>query len=126
MPKRKSKSDSIPKGGGSWSEAPKPMRGLQRQRGVPAGEGQVRRPGRYTPGTRAMLEIRKYQKDGGHLIPKKAFWREVKSIAADIAPPGTRFSKGAMEALQAAAEAHATLVLNSKSLLIATYIQVTN
>jgi hypothetical protein len=58
----------------------------------PSGAGGVakpRKPFRYKPGTRALKEIRKFQKSTDLLIPKHPFARLVRGVAAPrrAAPP---------------------------------------
>lgn len=67
------------------------------------------RPHRYRPGTRALQEIRKYQRNTSLLIRKLPFARLVREIANDhFARPGMEFrwQGSAIEALQEAAEDH--------------------
>jgi histone H3 len=54
---------------------------------------------RYRPGTVALREIRKYQKNTDNLIKKLPFQRLVKEIAADV-KTDLRFQAVALEALQ--------------------------
>ena len=63
---------------------------------------------RFRPGTRALQEIRKFQKLYDLLLPKLPFSRLVKEIAfkAD-GGKGLRFQSSALEALQEAAEHYA-------------------
>jgi histone H3 len=74
-------------------------------------EGQPCKKRRYRPGTRALMEIRKYQKSTDLLIRKLPFSRLVRSIAQDcFARPGEvfRWQSTAVLALQQAAEAYLT------------------
>mmetsp|Transcript_35247 Transcript_35247/g.69158 ORF Transcript_35247/g.69158 Transcript_35247/m.69158 type:complete len:137 (+) Transcript_35247:246-656(+) len=67
------------------------------------------RPHRYRPGTRALQEIRKYQRSTSLLIRKLPFARLVREIANEhYARPGMEFrwQGSAIEALQEAAEEH--------------------
>ena len=63
---------------------------------------------RYRPGTRALLEIRRYQKSTNLLIPKLPFSRLIREIATNIIPRGKdlRFQSSALMALQEAAETY--------------------
>ncbi len=64
---------------------------------------------RFRPGTKALREIRRYQKSFEPLIPKLPFNRLVREIAQDLVQVGVdgfRFSAAAIEALQAAAESY--------------------
>lgn len=67
--------------------------------------GAVKRPHRYRAGTRALMEIRKYQKKTDLLIKKLPFQRLVKEIAQDFRC-GLRFQSTALLALQEACEAY--------------------
>ena len=59
---------------------------------------------RFRPGTRALQEIRKYQKSTDLLIPKLPFARLIKEIAMQICSTDLRFQSLALMALQEAAE----------------------
>ncbi|GFG33582.1 hypothetical protein Cfor_03476 [Coptotermes formosanus] len=59
---------------------------------------------RFRPGTRALMEIRKYQKSTNFLIPKLPFARLVKEIIMAFVPHDYRIRTLALEALQEAAE----------------------
>jgi len=67
---------------------------------------------RFRPGTRALKEIRKYQKSHNLLIPSLPFSRLVREVAQSTAASTTagiqdlRFQSGALLALQEAAEAY--------------------
>lgn len=79
-------------------------------------EGDEGEPARFKPGERAALEVKKYQKDGGYLIPKKPFNRLVAEIFREATEGSsvTRMEKSAVEALQTISETHMALVLNGK------------
>ena len=62
---------------------------------------------RYKPGTRALMEIRKFQKSTNLLIPRLPFSRVVKEIAQDF-KTDLRFQSSALLALQEASEAYLT------------------
>ena len=64
-----------------------------------------RRPHRLRPGTKALREIRKYQKSTDLLIRKLPFQRLVREIAQDFRAD-LRFQSSAVLALQEAAEAY--------------------
>ena len=73
------------------------------------GQGGAVRPHRFRPGTRALREIRKFQKSTDLLLRKLPFARLVKEILRDhYSRPGHeyRWQATALEALQHAAEAH--------------------
>lgn len=61
---------------------------------------------RFRPGTRALMEIRRYQKSSDLLIPKMPFSRVIREIAQTMGgTKGLRFQSVAIMALQEAAEA---------------------
>eukprot|EP00879_Flechtneria_rotunda_P018692 GHRR01019615.1.p3 GENE.GHRR01019615.1~~GHRR01019615.1.p3 ORF type:complete len:117 (+),score=36.58 GHRR01019615.1:416-766(+) len=59
---------------------------------------------RYRPGTRALQEIRKYQKSTELLIRKLPFARVVREIGNQVAPEPFRWTAEALLALQEATE----------------------
>eukprot|EP00092_Neocalanus_flemingeri_P087483 GFUD01110407.1.p1 GENE.GFUD01110407.1~~GFUD01110407.1.p1 ORF type:complete len:227 (-),score=52.18 GFUD01110407.1:123-803(-) len=61
---------------------------------------------RYRPGTRALMDIRKFQKSTNLLIPKLPFSRLIREVAAQICAADMRFQSAAIMALQEAAEAY--------------------
>ncbi len=67
--------------------------------------GGVKKPHRYHPGTVAIREIRKYQKNTDLLIRKAPFQRLVKEIATDL-KSDLRMQSTAVLALQEALEAY--------------------
>jgi len=75
----------------------------------PAPTGLVIRPHRYRPGTRALMEIRKYQRSTHLLLRKLPFSRLVREILREyFARPGWEFrwQAQAMLAIQEAAESY--------------------
>jgi len=60
---------------------------------------------RYRPGTRALMEIRRFQRSADLLIPKLPFSRVIREIAQEIGSSDLRFQSTAIMALQEAAEA---------------------
>merc|ERR1712034_145174 len=79
-----------------------------------------KRARRFKPGTRALREIRKYQKSTNLLIPKLPFSRLIREVATSIAGSNTelRFQSVALLALQEATEAY-LVTLMEDSLLAA-------
>lgn len=71
---------------------------------APATHG-PRKPKRYRPGTKALREIRKYQKTSDLLLRKLPFQRLVREIAQDY-KEDVRMQSTAILALQEAAEAY--------------------
>ncbi len=86
------------------------------KRSGPRGKGMrpsvpiIKRPHRFRPGTRALQEIRRFQKSTECLIRKLPFQRLVKEIATDITVEtgkvDLRFQSAALMALQEASEAY--------------------
>jgi histone H3 len=70
-----------------------------------AGRVLIKKPRRYSPGTVALREIRRYQKSTGLLISKLPFQRLVRQIAQDMGPQ-LRFQSTALLNLQEAAETY--------------------
>ncbi|KAG8891746.1 centromeric DNA-binding histone H3-like protein cse4, partial [Tulasnella sp. 403] len=73
-------------------------------------DGAQRRRRRYRPGTRALREIREYQRSTGLLIRKLPFSRVVREIAMELVTDpdneaGLRWQSSALMALQEASEA---------------------
>merc|ERR1712159_826442 len=66
--------------------------------------GGVKKPHRYRPGTRALKEIRKYQKSTDLLLRKLPFARLVREIGNMVAPEPFRWTAEALLALQEATE----------------------
>jgi histone H3 len=64
----------------------------------------IRRRHRYRPGTRSLMEIRKYQKAYNNLLPRLPFQRLVREVAQDY-KSSIRFQANALLALQEGAEA---------------------
>ena len=72
---------------------------------------------RYTPGTLALREIRKYQKSTDHLIPHAPFSRLIREIAIkDLKKTEIRFQSAAIMALQEAAEYYLVRLLDDANL----------
>ena len=65
----------------------------------------VKKPRRYRPGTVALREIRRYQRNTDKLIRKLPFQRLVREIANAQTIAGVRWQTSALEALQEASEA---------------------
>ena len=74
---------------------------------------------RHRPGTKALLEIRKYQKTTSLLIPRLLFSRVIREICEQVVPRASlRFQSAAILASQEAAEAN-LVTLFEDSLLCA-------
>ena len=76
-----------------------------------------KRPHRFRPGTRALREIRKYQKSTDLLLSKIPFQRLVREITEEMFKKQYRFTKDAMLALQEAAESHLIELFEDTNLL---------
>ena len=66
--------------------------------------GAIKKPHKYQPGIRALMEIRRYQKTTELLIRKLPFQQLIREIAQDC-KSNLRFQSSAIMALQEAAEA---------------------
>ncbi|KAG4192140.1 hypothetical protein ERO13_A07G138600v2 [Gossypium hirsutum] len=64
--------------------------------------GKSKRPHRFRAGTRALQEIRKYQKTSNLLVPAASFIREVRAISYRFAPDINRWQAEALVAIQEA------------------------
>jgi len=60
---------------------------------------------RYRPGSKALQEIRQYQRGTGFLIPSASFQRLVRQLTADISQHPLRFTEDAFDCIQTASEA---------------------
>lgn len=70
---------------------------------------------RFKPGTIALREIKKYQRDTGALIPRAPFQRLVRQICSSI-DNELRFQSQALVALQEASEAYLTGIFEDSNL----------
>lgn len=79
-------------------------RGISGKARAPAKEGEVKKPHRFLPGTVAMRDVRRHQKNSDCLaIPKLNFERLTREIAQDMGE-SIRFSNGVFDLLQLALE----------------------
>jgi len=79
----------------------------------------ARKHHRYRPGTRALMEIRKYQKTTNMLIPRLPFARLVREVAVQMcgaSMPDIRFQSTALQALQEAAEMYLVILMEDTNL----------
>ncbi|MGH0114528.1 UNVERIFIED_CONTAM: hypothetical protein FKN15_020439, partial [Acipenser sinensis] len=72
---------------------------------APSSVGSPRRRKRFRPGTRALMEIRKYQKSTELLIRKAPFSRLVREVCQSVSSQDLKWQSLALIALQEAAEA---------------------
>ena len=70
-----------------------------------AGGMKERKKMRFRPGTVALREVKRYQKDARNLLPRAPFQRLVRSIVSDM-DHELRFQSAALMALQEASEAY--------------------
>ena len=83
---------------------------------APAPAKSIAKPHRFRPGTRALLEIRKFQRRTDLLIKRLSFERFVREIAQDyMAAP--RFRPDAIDALQTAAEDYLVKLFEDTNLI---------
>jgi len=90
-----------------------------RKVGTPGTPGSTRKPRRYKPGTKALMEIRKYQKSTNLLIPRLPFSRLVREVAYEVCGaslPDVRFQSSAIQALQEAAEMYLCILMEDSNL----------
>ncbi|XP_028657046.1 histone H3-like centromeric protein A [Erpetoichthys calabaricus] len=78
-------------GPGPSSSSPRPVRAVKKKH--------------FRPGTRALMEIRKYQKSTNLLIQKLPFSRVVREVCKDLTQIDLKWQALALAALQEAAEA---------------------
>ncbi|XP_076614485.1 histone H3-like centromeric protein A [Chaetodon auriga] len=71
---------------------------------------------RFRPGTRALMEIRKYQKSTDLLLRKRPFSRLVREVCESFSREALRWQVYALLALQEAAEAFLVLLFSDANL----------
>ncbi len=76
----------------------------------------AKKPHRYKPGTRALQEIRRYQKGGELVMPRLPFQRLVREIS-DECKADMRWQGSALSALQEASEAYLTHLMEDTNLV---------
>src|SRR5437588_3640909 len=96
----------------TWEKAGKGFGPIQKG----GNEGDGRETPLFKPGERTALEVERYQKDGGYLIPKKPFRRLVGEVFRKATEESevARIENSAIEVLQTITETHMALVLNGK------------
>ena len=92
----------------------KALASMAARKSAPASGG-VKKPHRFRPGTTALREIRRYQKNTELLIRKLPFQRLVREVAEDF-KPDLRFQSHAIMALQEASEAYLTALFEDTNL----------
>jgi len=86
-------------------KAPRKMLATKTARKSAPATGGVKKPHRWRPGTRALREIRRYQKSTDLLLRRLPFQRLVREVAQDF-KTDIRFQSAAILALQECAEAY--------------------
>lgn len=99
----------------SGGKAPTKLLATKGARKTMPSSNKPRKPHRYRPGTRALKEIRKYQKSTELLIRKAPFQRLVREIAQDF-QCDLRFQGSAILALQECAEAYLVALFEDTNL----------
>lgn len=99
----------------SGGKAPRKQLSTKSARKTAPTTGGVKKPHRFRPGTVALREIRKYQKNTDLLIRKLPFQRLVREIAQDY-NLNLRFQTVAVAALQEAAEAYLVALFEDTNL----------
>ena len=96
-------------------KAPRKQLAVKAARKSAPAVGGVRRPHRFRPGTVALREIRKYQKNTELLIRKLPFQRLVREVAQDFLTD-IRFASSAVLALQEASESYLVGLMEDSNL----------
>jgi histone H3/H4 len=102
------------KGGGDWGKVDIAKSRLARGR---PGQGPATRAigsGRYRRGDIAAMEVEKYQRDGGYLLPRAAFLRLVQEITQEVSSEEHRWEREAVDGLQAISENFLEIMFRSK------------
>uniref|UniRef100_UPI003AAED451 histone H3-like centromeric protein A isoform X2 n=1 Tax=Centroberyx gerrardi TaxID=166262 RepID=UPI003AAED451 len=87
-----------------------------RRSGVSARPARSPRKRRFRPGTRALMEIRKYQKSHDLLLRKAPFSRLVREVCQGFSREAVRWQVYALLALQEAAEAFLVMLFSDANL----------
>ena len=96
-------------------KAPRKQLAVKAARKSAPAVGGVRRPHRFRPGTVALREIRRYQKNTELLIRKLPFQRLVREVAQDFLTD-IRFASSAVLALQEASESYLVGLMEDSNL----------
>ncbi|KAJ7962543.1 histone H3 [Quillaja saponaria] len=87
------------------------------KRGAPQTPGtQTQKKWRYRPGTKALREIRHYQRTSNLLIPSAPFIRAVRQVTHQLSTEVSRWTPEALIALQEAAEDYLVLLFEDAML----------
>ncbi|KAM9338202.1 histone H3-like centromeric protein A isoform 1-T2 [Symphorus nematophorus] len=87
-----------------------------RRSGVPEGPVVSPKKRRFRPGTKALMEIRKYQKSTDLLLRKGPFSRLVREVCENFTRESLRWQVYALLALQEAAEAFLVMLFSDANL----------
>ena len=82
----------------------KAMKHPASRKALPPGKQIVKKPYRFRPGTRALMEIRREQRKYELIIARTRFSKLVREIVQDFSPNISRITPDAISALQQAAE----------------------
>ena len=93
----------------------KPKKAPANRKANPPTPGEVRRKHRYRPGTRAIMDIRKYQKFTDLLLRKLPFQHLIIEITQDLSNE-IRWQEAATLATQEAAEVHVVMQMELANL----------
>ncbi|XP_077600194.1 histone H3-like centromeric protein A [Stigmatopora nigra] len=129
-PRRRPQESLSPRPGPSGSgRASRPFGSGRAPRSGPSGSGHPSRPGpsdprpegsprrrRFRPGTKALMEIRKYQKSTELLLRKAPFSRVVRELCQIYSRGQLRWQVFALMALQEAAEAFLVMLFSDANL----------
>ena len=96
-------------------KAPRKQQAVKAARKSAPAVGGIRKPHRYRPGTVALREIRRYQKNTELLIRKLPFQRLVREVAQDFLTD-IRFASSAVLALQEASESYLVGLMEDSNL----------
>ena len=115
MKKGKGKGKGLGKGKGKGKGKDKKGRKKGKGRRIIENKTQHKKQNKFRPGTKALKEIRKYQRTGDLLIKKIPFQRLVKQIAHEISYE-LRFQSDAIQTLQEASEYFLVELFNDANL----------
>ncbi|XP_072045937.1 histone H3, embryonic-like [Amphiura filiformis] len=104
-PSRRSRSPESPPGNLSRTPTGKSTPRMRSGNGNQSGTGRARKKHRFRPGTRALMEIRQYQKSTTLLIRKLPFSRVAREIADLVSAEPKMWKATAIMCLQEASEA---------------------
>lgn len=89
---------------------------IENKKKAASASGGVKKAHRFRPGTVALREIKRYQKDCELLVPKLSMSRFVREITQEINPQ-LRFQAAALAALQEATESHLIHLFENTNLI---------